>query len=58
MTITVSEFSRLTKTSRHTVYSWIYRQQLPKGVKVAGIGKSRILEVSRQYEDYEKLITT
>lgn len=55
MTITVSDFQRITGVSRHTVYSWIYRSKLPKGITVAGIGKSKILKVSRQSDYFEQL---
>lgn len=55
MTITVSDFQRITGISRHTVYSWIYRNKMPKGLKLAGIGKSKILKVSKDYEHFEDL---
>lgn len=55
MTITVSDFQRITGVSRHTVYSWIYRNKMPKGMKLAGIGKSKILKVSRDSEYFEEL---
>lgn len=55
MTITVSDFQRITGVSRHTVYSWIYRNKMPKGMKLAGIGKSKILKVSRECEYFEKI---
>lgn len=50
MIVTVSDFQRITGISRHTVYSWIYRNKMPKGLVVAGVGKSKILEVKKDYE--------
>jgi len=55
MKVTVSDFQRITGVSRHTVYSWIYRNKMPKGLSVAGIGKSKILNVSRNSEYFNKL---
>jgi len=55
MKVTVSDFQRITGISRHTVYSWIYRNKMPSGLSVAGIGKSKILNVSRNSEYFNKL---
>lgn len=55
MKVTVSDFQRITGVSRHTVYSWIYRDKMPKGLSVAGIGKSKILNVSRVSDYYGQL---
>jgi len=55
MTVTVSDFSKITGVPRMTVYSWISRTQLPKGICVAGIGKSKILEVKESCEYYGKI---
>ncbi len=55
MNVTVSDFNRITGISRHTVYSWIYRDKMPDGLSVAGIGKSKILKVSKSSEYYKKL---
>lgn len=55
--ITVSEFARITDTKRDTIYSWIYRGKLPKGIRLAGIGKSKILEVSKS-SDYFEMVST
>jgi len=55
MKVTVSDFQRITGVSRHTVYSWIYRNKMPKGLSVAGIGKSKILNVSKSSEYYDQL---
>lgn len=55
MKVTVSDFQKITGISRHTVYSWIYRNKMPKGLSVAGIGKSKILNVSKSSEYFEKL---
>lgn len=55
MKVTVSDFQKITGISRHTVYSWIYRNKMPKGLSVAGIGKSKILNVSKGSEYFEKL---
>jgi len=52
MIVTVSDFQRITGISRHTVYSWIYRNKMPKGLGVAGVGKSKILEVKKDYEHF------
>lgn len=56
MTITVSDFSKITGISRHTIYSWIYRNTMPKGLKPAKtIGKARLLTISQSNEYYEKV---
>lgn len=57
MTITVSDFARATGVPRDTVYSWIYRQKMPKGIKLAGIGKTKILEVKKDSEYFEMVQT-
>lgn len=54
-TITVSDFQRITGISRHTVYSWIYRNKMPEGLKLAGIGKSKILHVSKNNAYFDKI---
>lgn len=53
MKVTVSDFNKATGISRHTVYSWIYRDKMPEGLSVAGIGKTKILHVSRKSEYYD-----
>lgn len=55
MTITISDFSRITGVKRDTVYSWIYRRKLPKGITLAGIGKTKILKVSSASEYFEQV---
>jgi hypothetical protein len=57
MTVTVSDFERITGVKRMTVYSWIYRNKMPRGIAVAGIGKSKILKVSKT-SDYFELLET
>ena len=57
MTVTISDFARATGVSPQTVYSWIRRKRLPKGVAVAGIGKSKILKVIKASEYFEMLET-
>lgn len=56
MTITVSDFSKITGISRHTIYSWIYRNTMPKGLKtIKTIGNARLLKISQSNEYYEKV---
>lgn len=57
MTITVSDFARATGVKRDTVYSWIYRDKMPKGIKLAGIGKTKILDVKKESEYFEMVQT-
>jgi predicted DNA-binding transcriptional regulator AlpA len=55
MNITVSDFEKKTGISRDTVYSWIYRKNMPKGITLAGIGKTKILNVTKSYEHFDKV---
>jgi len=55
MNITISDFQKKTGVSRDTVYSWIYRNKLPKGVTLAGIGKTKILNVSKSSDYFDKI---
>lgn len=56
MTITVTDFERITGISRHTVYSWIYRDKLPEGIEVQPtIGKTKILNVKKNSKHFEKI---
>lgn len=57
MTITVTDFERITKVSRHTVYAWFYRDKFPKGIKAAhSLGSTKLLKVTKQSDHYDKLI--
>ena len=56
MNITISDFQKKTGISRDTVYSWIYRNNMPKGITLAGIGKTKILSVTKGYEHYDKVV--
>ena len=56
MFVTVSEFAKITGISRHTVYSWIYRNDVPAGLEPGKIGvKTHILTVRRGSEHYDKI---
>lgn len=56
MTITVTDFERITGTSRHTVYAWFYREKFPKGIRPAqSLGSTKLLKVGKASEHYEKL---
>lgn len=58
MTITVTDFERITEISRHTVYSWFYRNKFPEGIKAApSLGSSKMLIVSAKSEYFEKIKT-
>jgi len=57
MILTVTEFEKATGVSHNTVYSWIARQKMPKGITLAGIGKSKILKVSK-ISDYYEMVQT
>lgn len=56
MTVTVTDFERITGISRHTVYSWFYRDKFPEGIASApSLGSTKILVVKRSSEYYEKI---
>ncbi len=56
MTITVTDFEKITGISRHTVYAWFYRQKFPKGIKaVKTLGAARMLSVKPASEHYESI---
>jgi len=60
MTITVTDFERITGISRHTVYSWFYRDKFPEGVQAAksfvtSKGATKLLVVNKQSEYYQML---
>lgn len=55
MIVPVSDFSRITKVSRNTVYSWIYRNNMPEGVSLANVGKTKILKVKKESEYFSVL---
>lgn len=56
MTITVTDFERITGISRHTVYSWFYRDAFPDGIeKAPAIGKSKMIVVKRSNQHYSKI---
>jgi len=56
MTVTVTDFERITKISRHTVYSWFYRDKFPEGVAPLNtIGRTRLLNIRRSSEYYEQI---
>jgi Helix-turn-helix domain len=55
MILTITDFHQITGISRNTVYSWIDRGNLPKGITVAGIGKSKILDVTEEYEHFKTI---
>lgn len=56
MTITVTDFERITGISRHTVYSWFYREKFPDGVQPAkAIGSTKMLIVGKKYEHFDDI---
>lgn len=56
MTITVTDFERITGVSRHTVYAWFYRDKFPEGIKAAtSLGSTKLLKVGKASEYYDKL---
>lgn len=56
MTITVTDFERITGVSRHTVYAWFYRDKFPKGIRQAtSLGSTKLLKVSKSSEHFDKL---
>lgn len=58
MTITVTDFERITGISRHTVYSWFYREKFPEGIEPApSLGSTKMLVIKKASEHYEKVKT-
>jgi len=56
MTITVTDFERITKISRHTVYSWFYRSKFPEGIEPApSLGSTKMLVVKRSNKHFGKI---
>lgn len=56
MTITVTDFERITGISRHTVYSWFYRDKFPEGIEAApSLGSTKMLIVKRANKHYGKI---
>jgi hypothetical protein len=56
MTITVTDFERITKISRHTVYSWFYRDKFPEGIEPApSLGSTKMLVVKKASEHFDKI---
>lgn len=56
MTLTVTDFERITGISRHTVYSWFYRKRFPEGIEPApSLGSTKMLVVKKASE-YHKAI--
>lgn len=56
MTITVTDFERITGISRHTVYSWFYRSKFPEGITAAPtLGTTKILVVNKKSEYFERI---
>lgn len=56
MTITVTDFERITGISRHTVYAWFYRGNFPDGIKSAtSLGTTKLLKVNSKSEHYGKI---
>jgi len=56
MTITVTDFERITGVSRHTVYSWIYRNKMPEGIKhKKTLGSTKMIDVTKTSEYFEQL---
>ncbi len=56
MTITVTDFERITGISRHTVYSWFYRDRFPDGITPAkSLGSTRMLVVKKSSEYFEQI---
>lgn len=58
MTITVTDFERITKISRHTVYAWFYRGNFPEGIEAApSLGTTKLLKVAKSSKHYEKIFS-
>jgi len=56
MTVTVTDFERITGISRHTVYSWFYRDKFPDGIESApSLGSTKILVVKRASKYFDKI---
>jgi len=56
MTITVTDFERITGKSRHTVYSWFYRNNFPEGISPApSLGSTKMLIVKKGSEHFDKI---
>jgi len=56
MTITVTDFERITGTSRHTVYAWFYRDKFPEGIeKAPSLGSTKLLKISKKHKDFVKI---
>lgn len=56
MTITVTDFERITDISRHTVYSWFYRNKFPPGIEPApSLGSTKLLKISKKSDHYERI---
>lgn len=56
MTLTVTDFERITGISRHTVYSWFYREKFPEGIEPApSLGSTKMLVVGKGNKHYKKI---
>ena len=56
MTITVTDFERITGISRHTVYAWFYRNKFPEGIEpVKTLGNTKLITVKKSSEHYQKV---
>jgi len=56
MTITVTDFERVTGISRHTVYSWFYRTKFPEGIsKAPSLGSTKMLVVTKNSTYYKAI---
>lgn len=56
MTVTVTDFERITGVSRHTVYAWFYRDKFPAGIQAApSLGTTKILKIKKASKYYEKV---
>jgi hypothetical protein len=56
MTITVTDFERITGISRHTVYSWFYRDKFPDGISAApSLGSTKMLVVKKSSKHHDKI---
>ncbi len=56
MTITVTDFERITKISRHTVYSWFYREKFPEGIEPApSLGSTKMLVIKKASKHFESV---
>lgn len=54
MTITVTDFERITGISRHTVYAWFYREKFPPGIDPApSLGSTKLLKINKKSEHYD-----